>query len=255
MKIKLIVVLLATVFAMADRSFSEVTRFSSNAQPANAESDTLASVLDVPSATPRGPQDLLQEYEAAMRSITQQFSARLAVIAGAVHSGELTTEQAESISSEQYQQAQMQFDLLSALREILQQDIARAAAAPRVAPSATVQNEIVMVALPFSSLQLNPSIIEYLDLSSAQVTSIEQLMSDERRSLVPLMAQMQETREQLLSVTEQSQTKDDKEVKALAATQARNLSKLIVSNSRMRTKIYQLLSPTQQKKLDEFQRQ
>ena len=149
----------------------------------------------------------------------------------------------------------MQFDLLSALREILQQDIARAATAPRPAPGTSEQNELVMVALPFSSLQLNPSVIEYLDLSSAQVESIDKLLSDERRNLLPLMAKMQETRAQLLNVTEQGQTMDNKEVKALAATQARNLTKLIVSNSQMRTKIYQLLSPTQQKKLDEFQRQ
>ena len=69
------------------------------------------------------------------------------------------------------------------------------------------------------------------------------------------MAELQDTREQLLSVTQQGQTKADREVKSLAATQARNLTKLIVANSQMRTKIYQLLSPTQQKKLDEIQRQ
>ena len=112
-----------------------------------------------------------------------------------------------------------------------------------------------MVALPFSSLQLNPSVIEYLDLSSAQVEAIEKLMSDESRSLLPLMARMQETRAQLLNVTDRGQSKDDKEIKVLAAAQARNLTELIVANSQMRTKIYQLLSPTQQKKLDEFQRQ
>jgi len=246
---------LATALAMADRSFAKVSRTGSNTRPATTEADNLASVLALPSATPRGPQDLLQEYEEGMRAITQQFSGKLVAVAAAVQRGELTREQGESISDEQYQSAQMQFDLLSALREILQQDIARAATAPRPAPGTSEQNEIVMVALPFSSLQLNPSVIEYLDLSSAQVESIEKLLSDERRSLVPLMAKMQETREQLLNVTEQGQTMDNKEVKALAATQARNLTKLIVSNSHMRTKIYQLLSPTQQKKLDEFQRQ
>ena len=250
MKSKLTVMFLATALAMADRSFAEVERTGST------EPGILAIVLTVPSATPRGPQDLLQDYEDGMRSITQQFSARLVAIAGAVQRGDLTRDQAESISAEQYQSAQMQFDLLSALREILQQDISRAAtAAPRSAPDRTQQDEIVMVALPFSSLQLKPSTIEYLDLSSAQVESIEKLLSDERRNLVPLMAKMQETREQLLSATDQGQPMDNKEVKALAATQARNLTKLIVANSEMRTKIYQLLSPTQQKKLDEFQRQ
>ena len=245
----------ATALAMSDRSFAELPRTGSSARTSTAEADNLATVLAVPSATPRGPQDLLEDYQVGMQSITQQFSARLVAIAGAVQRGDLTREQAESFSAEQYQQAQMQFDLLSALREILQQDIARAAVAPRPALAKAEQDEIVMVALPFSSLQLNPSIVEYLDLSSAQVESIEKLLSDERRSLVPLMAQMQETREQLLSATDQGQTTVNKEVKALAATQARNLAKLIVANSQMRTKIYQLLSPTQQKRLDEFQRQ
>lgn len=256
MKSKLTVIFLATAFAMANPSFAEVRRTGSNTRTSTTEADNLATVLAVPSATPRGPQDLLQDYQDGMRSITQQFSARLVAIAGAVQRGDLTREQGESISAEQYQSAQMQFDLLSALREILQQDIARAVtAAPRRAPEKTEQNEIVMVALPFSSLQLNPSIIEYLDLSPAQVESIEKLLSDERRNLLPLMAKMQETRAQLLNVTDQGQSTDNKEVKALAATQARDLTKLIVANSQMRTKIYQLLSPTQQKKLDEFQRQ
>ena len=125
---KRIVVLLATVFAIAGQSFSEASRPGAHAQ-ATAEPDILASVLSIPSATPRGPQELLQDYEADMKSITQQFSERLAAIAAAVNRGELTREQGESISSEQYQLAQMQFDLLSALRELLQQDLARAASA------------------------------------------------------------------------------------------------------------------------------
>ena len=247
--------LFASVLTMAGQSFSQSSQSGTQARSAT-ESDVLTSVLSVPSAAPRGPEDLLQDYEEGMRAITQQFSQRVAVIAAAVNRGELTREQAEDITAEQYQLAQMQFDLLSALREMLRQDIARGAAAtPRPTADSSTQSEIGMVALPFSSLQLNPSIIEYLDLSSAQVTSIEKLMSDERRNLVPLMARMEENREQLLSVTEQGETKDEKQIKVLAAAQARNLTELIVANSRMRTKIYQLLSPTQQRKLDDFQRQ
>jgi hypothetical protein len=247
------VVLLAMVVSLASPTFSQLAQ--PVVQSATSESDILASVLGVPSPTPLGPEDVVQAYEIAMQAITQQLSARMAAIAGAVNRGELTREQGESLSAEQYEQSQMQFDLLSALREILQQDIARAATVPRPVNATTTQSEVVMVALPFSSLQLNTSVIEYLDLSSAQVASIEKLMSDERRNLVPLMTQMQETREQLLSVGDQGRSNDDKEVRSLAAVQARNLMKVIVSNSRMRTKIYQLLSPAQQKKLDEIQRQ
>jgi hypothetical protein len=43
-------------------------------------------------------------------------------------------------------------------------------------------------------------------------------------------------------------------VKALAATQANMLAKLIVANSRMQAKLYKLLTPAQRKKLDNFKR-
>ena len=260
MKIKLSTILLWTTIAISGQSFAEVPDNNAQSSPAistaepSVASDALTNVLAAPSATPRGPQDQLQDYEAGMVSITQQFSAKIAVIAGAVQRGELSREQGEDISAEQYEMAQMQFNLLSALHEMLAQDLARAAAAPQSARKPSQENEIVMVALPFSSLQLNPSVIEYLDLSPAQVRSIQQLMSDERSTLEPLMAQLQTIREQLLSITEQDQTRNEKEVKALAAVQARNLTKLIVANSRMRARIYQLLSPQQQRKLDEFQK-
>jgi Spy/CpxP family protein refolding chaperone len=261
-KNKLISILLWTVIAVPAKMFSELPQSGRNASSlqvgSNAEapaaSDALADVLALPSATPRGPQDLLQDYEEGMAFITQQFSGKVAAIAGAVQRGELSREQGEDISAEQYQMAQMQFDLLSALREMLDQDLARAAVAPQPNPKQEKESEIVMVALPFSSLQLNHSVIEYLDLSSAQVSSIQEVMSEERRTLQPLMAQLQTTREQLLAVSEQGQNKNDKEVKTLAALQARNLTKLIVANSRMRARIYQLLSPQQQKRLDEFQK-
>lgn len=262
MKTKLITVLLSTVvIALSAQSFSEVPLsghnppvLATNTSQTTAASDTLANVLAVPSATPRGPQDLLHDYEEGMEFITQQFSSKVAAIAGAVQRGELSREQGENISAEQYQMAQMQFSLLSALREMLDQDLARAAAAPQPTPKPEQESEIIMVALPFSSLQLNPSVIEYLDLSSAQVRSIEEVMVEERQTLRPLMAQLQTTREQLLAVTEQGKTRNEKEVKTLAALQARNLTKLIVANSQMRRRIYQLLSPQQQKKLDEFQK-
>lgn len=247
--------LLAAVLVTAGELFSQESTSGTGIGLGTTESDILASVLAIPSSEPRGPQDLVQDYEEGMQFITQQFSARVAQIAAAVKLGELSREQAEEITAEQYQLAQMQFNVLSALREMLQQDIARAAAVPRPALNSGARSEIVMVALPFSSLQLNPSIIEYLDLSSAQVEAIEKLMSDESRSLVPLMARMQETKAKLVNVTNRGEIKDEKEIELLAAAQARNLTELIVANSQMRTKIYQLLSPTQQKKLDEFQQQ
>lgn len=260
LKIKLSIILLWTTIAISGQSFAVLADNNAPSAPIistvapSVASDILANVLATPCATSCGPEDQLQDYEAGMVSVTRQFSAKIAIIAGAVERGELSREQGEEISAEQYETAQMQFNLLSALHEMLAQDFARENAAPQSPSKPSQENEIVMVALPFSSLQLNPSVIESLDLSPYQVRSIQQVMSDERSTLEPLMAQLQTTREQLLNITERDQTKNEKEVKALAAAQARNLTKLIVANSRMRARIYQLLSPQQQRKLDEIQK-
>jgi hypothetical protein len=46
------------------------------------------------------------------------------------------------------------------------------------------------VALPFSSLQLNPSLVEYLNLSQSQVEAIQQLMLQEQQNLEPVMTEL-----------------------------------------------------------------
>ena len=111
----------------------------------------------------------------------------------------------------------------------------------------------MMVALPFSSLQLSPWLARHLDLSAEQISAIERLMSDERRKLEPLMAQMQANKAKLLAASAHRQA-NKKEIHRLAAEQARLLMQLIVSNSQMQARLYQLLSAEQQSKLDEFKR-
>jgi hypothetical protein len=192
-----------------------------------------------------------QDYESAMVAITQRFSATLAAIADAVKRGELSSERGKEMSADLYQLAQMQLELLSLWREIESHD-------PVDVPDAqgdrvlTKDNEVVVVALPFSSLQLNPSLAEYLNLTPAQVESIQQLMTRERQSLDPLMTQLGIAGEKFLAIS--SGPMSQKEIKGLADTEAALLAKLIVANARMQSKIYKLLSPDQQKKLRDLER-
>src|SRR5207249_5301562 len=67
------------------------------------------------------------------------------------------------------------FELLSLWRGIEEQDLARI---PDVEakPDSTQGNEVVMVALPFSSFQLNPSLATYLSLTPSQVEAIQRVM-------------------------------------------------------------------------------
>jgi hypothetical protein len=211
-------------------------------------SETLTSVLAIPAAVPRGPHDRLTDYEGAMAAVAQQFSSKLRTIVQGVQSGQLSRGQGEQLSGEQYYVARMQFEVLSALHAILQQDLARATDAP-YEPAASRESEIVMVALPFSSLELNPSLAQYLGLNSEQVNAIQRLLSDERRNLEPLMVQMRAIKTKLLAATADRKT-NQKEIKALAAAQAGVLTKLILANFRMQARLYKLLSREQQEKLD-----
>jgi hypothetical protein len=145
----------------------------------------------------------------------------------------------------------MQFELLSLWRGIEEQDSARI---PDVEakPDSTQESEVVMVALPFSSLQLNPSLASYLSLTPSQVEAIQRVMMREQHSLEPLMTQLRTTRKKLLALG--SEHVNEKQVKALADTEASLLARLIVTNARMQSKIYKILSLEQQKKLSDLER-
>lgn len=217
-----------------------------------ASSQELTDILTTPSAAPRGPKDVIDDYETGMAAITERFSARLAAIAASVQNGELTSEQGQKISAEEYEMAQMQFELLSTWREMLEQDLARKpdAEPDYVSPQ---ENQIVMAALPFSSLQLSPALAHYLSLSKSQIDAMQRVMAQEAHDLQPLMAQLRTAR-QKLSTANGATERNEKEIKALAASQANQLAKLIVANSRMQAKLYKILTPEQQRKLDDFKR-
>jgi LTXXQ motif family protein len=212
------------------------------------------AVKDVPTSfavVPNDPKQALQEYDSLMIALTQKFSAILATIAEAAKRGALSGEQAREMSAQQYQLTHMQFELLSLWRGIEEEDSARI---PDVEarPDSMQDSEVVMVALPFSSLQLNPSLATYLSLTSSQVEAIQQIMMREQHSLEPLMAQLRTTREKLLAIG--SEHVNQKELKALADTEASLLARLIVSNARMQSNICKILSPEQQKKLSDLER-
>jgi Spy/CpxP family protein refolding chaperone len=77
-------------------------------------------------------------------------------------------------------------------------------------------------------------------------------MITEQHSLEPLMTALRTAREKLLAIG--SEHANEKQVKALADTEASLLARLIVANARMQSKIYKILSPDQQKKLSDLER-
>jgi Spy/CpxP family protein refolding chaperone len=218
---------------------------------APAEEPAITTVPTGPRTAADDPKQGLQDYDSLMIALTQKFSATLATIAEAAKRGELSSEQAREISAEQYQLTHMQFELLSLWRGFEAQDLSRVPDS-QPNPDPGQESDVVTVALPFSSLQLNPSLAKYLNLTPTQVETIQQVMAREQGSFEPLITELRVTGDKLLAIG--SEHINAKQLKALADTEASLLARLIVANARMQSTIYKILSPEQQKRLSDLER-
>ncbi len=254
-KMFLSLLLLATVvpgaLAAADEAETKAHSRSDSGLVSPVEDPAVTNVLTNTAIVPDDPKQVLQDYDSLMIALTQRFSATLATIAEAAKRGDISSGQAREMSAEQYQVTHMQFELLSLWRGIEEQDSARIPVV-EAKPASTQESEVVMVALPFSSLQLNPSLAAYLSLTPSQVEAIQEVMMREQHSLEPLMTALRTAREKLLAIG--GEHVNEKQVKALADTEASLLARLIVANARMQSNIFTILRPKQQKKLSDLER-
>jgi hypothetical protein len=92
--------------------------------------EVIERLLAFQPAIPLGPVDVLKSYEDAMAMIAQRLSAELTSISQAHRANQITRDQAEYLIQNRYQVAMMQHDVLSALHDGLEEDIARAAKLP-----------------------------------------------------------------------------------------------------------------------------
>jgi Spy/CpxP family protein refolding chaperone len=76
---------------------------------------------------------------------------------------------------------------------------------------------------------------------------MQRLISKERREIEPLKAQLQTSHEKLLAAAGQGH-----ETEALAAAEARILTRLLIKSAHMQATLRNLLTPEQQKKLEEL---
>jgi Spy/CpxP family protein refolding chaperone len=130
-------------------------------------------------------------------------------------------------------------------------DNAQVLADPTLSPT----GEAVLVAMPFSSLQLSPTLVEYLSLTRTQAKAIQRLMDRERPTTEPLMDELRTVSAELRVAIQQSQnTENEGTAQTLAARQARVLKQLMKANSRLQQRIDDVLGPQQRKKLDFFKR-
>ena len=115
------------------------------------QSNTVPSDLIVfKPETPLGPQDTLKSYEIAMSLVADRTSSDFAVIVQAQHANQITREQAEYLLQQRYQIAMMQYQVLSALHDVLKHDIDEATLRSKSSLKAASSDEVLVVRLPIS---------------------------------------------------------------------------------------------------------
>lgn len=89
---------------------------------------------------------------------------------------------------------------------------------------------------------------DYLDLTDAQQAQAKDIMDKNKTALQPFFEQMGQSRRDL-SQLEQSATFDEAKVRALATQQAANMTEFIVQEARMKSQLFQILTPDQKAKM------
>jgi BarA-like signal transduction histidine kinase len=119
-------------------------------------SQTVADVLAVTPVIPRGPMEVLQNYRDQMSAVSQTLSMELVAISQAVRSGQIMRADAEYLIQQRSQLALMQYEVFSALHDILAAELAqRAAAAAHREASLSSESGVVLVAPPWSRTSTN----------------------------------------------------------------------------------------------------
>ena len=159
MKFRLIVVVVCLLVVMSHVAAAQTpraSRASATAEPpflphvvttASQSDEVIARLFAFQPAIPLGPVDVLRAYEDGMTLIAQRLSAELTSISQANRANQITRDEADYLIQDRYQVAMMQREVLSALHDSLQHDLAQAAKRPdRVSQSDTA----VVVQLPLA---------------------------------------------------------------------------------------------------------
>ena len=111
----------------------------------------LPALIALKPELPLGPQDVLKSYEVAMGMVTEKSSADFSVIVQAQQTNQITRERAEYLLQQAYQMAIMQYQVLSALHDVLKHDIDESAQPARQSLKATSSDTVLMVPFPGSA--------------------------------------------------------------------------------------------------------
>jgi hypothetical protein len=119
---------------------------SGTSMPSNA---ILSDVIARQPEMPLGPQDILVSYEVARSLIVEKTSADFSVIVQARQTNQIGREEAEYLLQQTYQMAMMQYQVISALHDVLKHDIDEAAG-QQARQSLKATNSDTVLVVPFA---------------------------------------------------------------------------------------------------------
>lgn len=157
---------LLSLAVMAGTALAQIARKGADVEPpplekvlASAKTPNNAQLVELMAVRPElplGPIDVLKEYEQGMALIAQGMSVDLVKISRAQEANQVTREEAEYLIEERYQTAMMQYQVLSALHDVLERDVAQEATRAKSTRGAAVPDTAVVVALPPSTASAEP---------------------------------------------------------------------------------------------------
>jgi hypothetical protein len=145
--------MVGTSLAQTARTGSEVGPPPLEKVLANAKSPAaaqFAELIAIKPELPLGPTDVLKEYQQAMALIVQSMSADVASISRAQEANQISREQGEYLIGERYQIAMMQYQVFSALHDMLEHDVAQEADRAKRLHRVGESDTAVVVRLPSS---------------------------------------------------------------------------------------------------------
>ena len=248
--ITILVVVTMTTLALAQADDSNPT----------SSGDVTTIAPGNPAADP-GPllqrQEALNAYERQMALVTIQTYRELAQIAQAARAGQISSEEAEYLTSRSYELGIVRFQFFDTLHQISEINPAKGStpeAENEQMPAAPqTSGDTLVVVPPDSSPDIPESLARYLELTPAQIAAIEARVVEEQRQIRPLLQQLSHNREALKTATHANHSSSsNRHIRQLAVEQSHILERLIFATSRLQRDTYKTLTDTQRERLDDI---
>jgi hypothetical protein len=124
----------------------EIVLAARSMQPSAVVPDLIAIKPEIP----LGPRDVLKSYEITMNLLADKTSSDFLAIVQAQRAIQITCEQAEYLLQQQYQTAMMQYQVLSALHDVLKLEIDKAELTSQRSLRDARSREVLVVPFPGS---------------------------------------------------------------------------------------------------------